>query len=62
MLLMARKHRNKSTTKEDRSSNEALRVLASLIAQFHLKKLGHNNNLKAVTRNIEDDANDQSLS
>jgi hypothetical protein len=39
MYLVAIKPQRRYTQGQDRVSNEALRVLASLIAQFHLKKI-----------------------
>jgi len=51
MLVMEQKPRRQPTTGVNRSSNEALRILASLIAQFHIKRLTGDEMLK-------DDAHD----
>ena len=39
MLVVEQKPRRQPTTMVNRSPSEALRILASLIAQFHIKKL-----------------------
>lgn len=44
-VIMARKIQKRPTTRIHASSNEALVILASLIAQFHIKKLDQTNKL-----------------
>ena len=42
-VTMPRKSRIQPLKKEKDSLNEALRILASLIAQFHMKKINYDN-------------------
>lgn len=44
-VIMARKIQKRPTKRIRASSNEALVILASLIAQFHIKKLDQTNKL-----------------
>lgn len=62
MLLMAGKPRRQPTPRVNRSSSESLRILASLIAQFHIRKINYEKNAKDHATDFGDINNGQNLS
>ena len=62
MLLMAEKPRRQPTPRVKRSSSEALRILANLIAQSHIRKINFEKNAKDHAADFGDISNGQKLS
>jgi len=62
MLVMVKNPRQKPARTINLSSGEALRILASLIAQFHIKQLNHDKKPNQSIADNEEINNDQSLS
>lgn len=59
---MVKKSRIRPLGKDKNSPNESLRILASLIAQFHVKKITGGKKPDVQATDIGDLNNDQSLS
>jgi hypothetical protein len=62
MLVMVRNPRQKPIKRVNQSSREALRILASLIAQFHMNKSIVDKKPDIQATDIGESDNDQSLS
>ena len=56
---MARKIKKRPTKRRQASSSEALNILASLIAQFHMKKLNGIDKVAGSTSDSSDGVNNE---
>jgi hypothetical protein len=62
ILVVTRNTAKKSKNRVRASSSEALHILASLIAQFHINKINQSKKIQCPASDTRDYNNDQSLS